>query len=314
MQKYTLILIHRGPEYHADFLEIRQKVIDIDPSIAVFIGPVNSTGPIPPGAWDNPTLVVALAQRFLLPVKRGTVLKNHQVSKLGQAKIFREAGIPTPPMLPFKFGMKLDPIMFGEHVIIKPMSLSLTSTGRGVNLFRRKRLEQMGPSDFPKDHLIHRDREGYIVQKFISTGKQPTKYRILTFLGEVLYAMKVQLLESSPDLTEPDDVIERGAFTDKGEKARSLDDSPERVALAKQIAKAFANIPVLGIDIIAEANSNKLYALEINAGGNTWHFSSKMSAERRLRFPELTKPIREQYSAFDTAARVLVKKTLEFAS
>jgi hypothetical protein len=118
MAKRNLVLIHRGPEYERDFKEIARKITAIDKGITVYALANSSTAQLPPLAWMWPTLVVALAPEFRLQVKRGTILKNSQVEKLAQYDIFRKAGIPAPPMLPFRFGMTLDPLLFGEFVII----------------------------------------------------------------------------------------------------------------------------------------------------------------------------------------------------
>lgn len=314
MTRRNLILIHRGLGYENDFEEIANKVFALDEDIITYIAPARSDDQLPTKAWSNPTLVVALLPVFDLKIKRGTILKNRPISKILQAKALHEADIPTPPVLPLKFGMKLDPILFGEFVMIKPMSLGLTSSGKGIQVFRRKRFEQLKISDFPADHLIHRDREGYLVQKFINTGSQASTYRISTFLGRVMYAMKYQSLDVSPDLSEVDSVIEKGNFTQKGDRENLLDSSPEPIALAKRVAEAFSDIPLLAIDIIIEEASKKIYVLEINAGGNSWHFSSKMWTERRAKNPELIRQMKLQYSAFDSAAQALVEKTQQLAS
>ena len=188
MTRRNLVLIHRGPEYEQDFKEISEKVFAIDPDITIYSLPTGSTDQLPGAAWQRPTLTVALSSNFNLRVKRGPVLKNYQIDKLTQYKTFREADIPTPPMLEFKFGMKLDPLMFGEFVIIKPTDLRLTSKGDNVQLFRRKKLEQMTPQDFSNYHPTHKDRKEYLVQQFVDTGDYPAHYRVQTFFGTVLYA------------------------------------------------------------------------------------------------------------------------------
>jgi len=314
MKRRNLILVHRGLEYEDDFEEIANKVFALDEGITTYIVPAGSDDQLPNEAWLHPTLVVALLPVFDLKIKRGAILKNCPISKIVQAKILREAGIPTPPVLPLRFGMTLDPILFGEFVMIKPMSLSLTSSGKGIQVFRRKRIEKLKFSDFPADHLIRRDREGYLVQKFINTGSHASTYRVSTFLGRVMYAMKYRSVDVSPDLSEADSVIENGNFTQKGNRENLLDSSPEPIALAKRVAEAFSDIPLLAIDIVIEESSSKMYVIEINAGGNSWHFSSKMWAERRAKNPELKRQMKLQYSAFDSAAEVLVEKTRQLAS
>lgn len=314
MTRRNLILIHRGPEYEADFDDISRRVFALDEDITIYSTAAGASVQLPKEAWARPTLTVALVQNFNLQIKRGAVLKNSPISKLAQAKIFHDAGIATPPVQSFKVGMQLDPIMFGQFVMIKPMSLELTSKGDGIQVFRRNRLEQMRPIDFPPDHLIHRDREGYLVQKFINSGRYPSTYRVVTFLGSVLYAMKIEALEPSPDLTEHDSVIEKGNFTQKGRREYFVGMYPDQIALGKRIAAAFSNIPLLAIDLVCEEATQNLYALEVNAGGNTWHFSSEMWAKRRVQFPELARHMKEQFSAFDTAAHSLVEKAHQLAS
>ena len=314
MTKRSLVLIHGGPEYESDFEEIAGKVFALNEDITIYMVSAASDDQMPKEAWLHPTLVVALTPKFDLKIARGTILRNLPIPKLTQAKLMREAGIPTPPVLPFRFGMNPDPILFGDFVLIKPMSLNLTSSGKGIQVFSRKRLGQLKITDFPPDHLIHKDREGYLVQKFINTGRYASTYRVSTFLGKILYSMKYRSLEASPDLSGPDSAIENGNFTQKGSRENLLDDCPEAVSLAKRIAEVFSDIPLLAIDLVVEEGTGNMYALEINAGGNTWHFSSRMWAERRAKYPELIRQMKLQYSAFDSAAQALVEKTQKFAS
>ncbi len=314
MTRRNLILIHRGRAYENDFEEIANKVFALDEDITTYIASSVSEEQLPERAWLNPTLVVALIQTFDLRIVRGTVLKNRPISKILQAKALQEFGIGSPPVLSLQFGMKLDPALFGDFVIIKPMDLGLTSSGKGIQVFRRERLERLKKTDFPVDHPIQRDREGYLVQRFISTGRYASTIRISTFLGRAMYSLKYQSLDASPDLSETDVAIENGNFTQKGNRDILFEKNPEALALAERVAEAFSDIPLLAIDIVIEASSNKMYVLEINAGGNTWHFSSKMWAERRAKNPKLIEEMKLQCSAFDSAAQVLVEKTRQLAS
>jgi hypothetical protein len=314
-KNYTLILIHRpGSEYEADFGEICAKVETLDPQIAAFSTDARSQAPISYREWQRPTLVVSMLEAWSFQVLRGTVLCNYEVDKLAQTKILREAGLPTPPDLPFSLGMRLDPIMFGEFVLLKPRNLRMTSKGVGIQVMRRTRLEQLRPFDVPMDHPLRRDRRGYIVQKLVHTGQFPTSYRVATFLGELIYALKYQSLVASPDLASPDSVIEAGNFSQKGERRMELFADDELFSLAKKVAQTFEMVPLLGIDFVRDHKSLQPYVLEVNAGGNTWHFASRMWAKRRLESPELISSMKEQFSAYDAAARGLVAKTRQLAS
>ncbi len=327
MPRKNLILIHRGPEYEKDFKEIARKIAAIDKDIAIFVLSHASTAQLPGLVWMRPTLVVSFTRQFRLQIKRGQVLSNMQIEKFAQYKVFREAGIPTPPTLPFRFGMMLDPVLFGEFVLIKPMDLEVTSKGLGIQLFRRQRLERMLPKDFPPDHIIHKVREGYLVQKFIDTGPNPSFHRVQTFFGQVIYSWHSTLQIPRCALDAPDEEIERTIIASQGgEKDRKLVKEPDIVELAEKVGAAFPSIPLLAIDVMREEATGKLYVLECNPGGNTWHFSSKIGEKLRLGFGNsevngaqranqiARRMFMEQYGAFDIVARSLVEKTQRLAS
>lgn len=325
--KRNLILIHRGARYERDFAEIGRKVVALDREIDVYAISMESKSQLPPAIWQNPTLVVAFTGKFNLRIKRGRLLKNVPIDKLLQYEVFRKAGIPTPPTLAFKFGMMLDPLLFGEFVLVKPMDLHLTSVGDGVQLFRRRRIEQLRLHDFPPDHPLHRDRQGYLVQRFIDTGLYPSFHRIETLFGKVLYSWHSTLQSPRCGLDAPDAEIERAIIaTQGGGKDRKLVKEPDILALAEQVHAAFASIPLLAIDVLREHNTGKLYVLECNPGGNTWHFSSQIGAKLRLGFGNATvngekraheiarQMFIDQYGAFDIAAKALVEQTHAHAS
>ena len=58
----------------------------------------------------------------------------------------------------------------------------------------------------------------------------------------------------------------------------SLVDEPELNELARRAHRAFPTIPVLGIDMVRDIETGRLYVIEVNAGGFTWHVSSAVAA------------------------------------
>jgi hypothetical protein len=82
---------------------------------------------------------------------------------------------------------------------------------------------------------------------------------------------------------------------------------------ARKAAGAFPDIPLLGIDVIQNIGSGELSVLEVNAGGNTWHFSSPSSAYWRKEHPELAAAMKSQFGAFRKAAEVLIRQTRKHA-
>ena len=330
MTERNLIIIHRGRDYVRDFEEIAQKIFAIDPAISVFCIDARTSQVMPDDAWKRPTLTVALLRRFNTDIKRGLILMNRQITKLGEHRVFVDAGLPTPPTMRFFPGMKFDPIMFGEYVVIKPTNPKIASMGRGIQLFRRRKLETMTISNFPRDHLIHRDRDGYIVQRFIDTGPFLPVYRVLTLFGVPLYCFlaKEKVPQPQPRLGNPDEEIERLRVTSNtGDfRVRSPCSDADVLALGVRVGKAFPDIPILGTDIIREEKTGNLFVLECNPGGNTWHFSSRFTTGvrqqmggRSLVGPKKAEFIGrqmliDQFGAFDRAAEVLAEKTNQLAS
>jgi hypothetical protein len=328
MPERNLVIIHRGPDYVRDFREISDRITAIDPEISVFAIDARTSRVMPDDAWARPTLTVALLAKFAAQIRRGPILANRAIHKTGQYHIFRQAGLPTPPTARFVPGMKLDPIMFGEYVLIKPTSPDLASYGRGIQLFRRRKLETMAAADFPRDHLIHRDRNGFIVQRFIDTGPLLRMFRVQTLFGVTLFCWSAKEVVPAPPIGGSDEDIEKLRITSNtGDyRTRMLCSDAEVLELGKRVGAAFPEIPLLGMDIIPEEKTGKLYVLECNPGGNTWHFSATATAAIRRqigggnllgekRAEETGRQMMiDQFGAFDRAAKVLVHKVRTLAA
>jgi hypothetical protein len=323
MSEYNLVVIHRGSDYVRDFDEVAGKISAIDPAISVFCIDKSTSHVMPDNAWKRPTLTVALQSTFKANIKRGPLLKNRPILKPGQHKVFVDAGLPTPPTMRFFPGMKLDPILFGEYVVIKPINPTIASYGRGIQLFRRKRLETLTIMDFPRDHFIHSDRDGYIVQRFINTGPFLGVYRVLTLFGVPLYCFLAKDKLPQPTLAGTDDEIERLRVTSNtgNYRVRSMCSDADVLELAVRVGKALPDIPLLGTDIIREEATGRPFVLECNPGGNTWHFSSRLTTAVRQQMgggslvgakkADLIgrQMLIDQFGAFDLAAQVLIDKT-----
>jgi hypothetical protein len=314
MPRKNLILLYRSPHYEQDFREIATKVHALDPNITVFFLFAGTGTKLPESEWQYPTLTVMTCAERKFPVRRGPILKCGAIDKLAQQRIFKENGIPTPPAAEFKFGMALDPILFGEFVILKPRDPRLMSHGQGLEVMRRTRAVGLSPADFPNDHPILWSPMGYIVQKFVYTGEYPSTHRVTTFLGEPVLAFTTRGTVPTPPLTSPDEVIEAADYAPKADREIPIEAYDDAVELARSVAAAFKRVPLLGIDFVRDALTGALNVLEVNAGGNTWHFSSEAFAGRRAREPEVIDRMKGQFGAFDAAARALVDNVHELAA
>jgi hypothetical protein len=206
-------------------------------------------------------------------------------------------------------GLELDPAEWGEFVILKPTDIGTSSRGLGIQLMRTRRVRYIEPQEYPPDHP---GRLGpMMVQQYVDSGDHVAVYRVLSFFGQPLYAQDKIVRTKRIDLTASDEEIEKAAITDQsGEVNRVLRVWPEGIALARAAHAAVPEIPLVGVDVIRDASTGKAYVLELNSGGNTWHFSSRHIASVREQNGVAFETARlTQFDAFRSAARVLVEKT-----
>jgi hypothetical protein len=205
------------------------------------------------------------------------------------------------------------------------MDLKLTSQGIGVRLFRRKTLEALAPAWFS----AIMGPGNYIVQKYIDTGAQMKWFRVCSFLGFPLYSFYAISKTVRPSLGSSDEtlfnaVIASNFTTDQHMQMYAPQDV---MHLARKVHSAFPDVPLLGMDILVEERTGRLFVLECNAGGNTWHFSSSVAREwREVHGSQVDHPrhltpeergrflLIDQFGAFDVAAFALAKAVREAAS
>ena len=92
------------------------------------------------------------------------------------------------------------------------------------------------------------------------------EYRVLTLFGRVLYSARNNWAVARPPLEEiaanPKGII---ASNEKHfGRLRTVWNDPEIVALGERAASAFPECPVLGVDVVRDAESKKLYVMEVN--------------------------------------------------
>lgn len=302
---YTLILLHR-PYATNDFKEIADRIEMRAPDILTVTALLHANGELPPAVWARPTLTVALGS-FKLEVKRGLIYRCRRVLKNEQFKNYRAAGIDTPLTAGFRLGMELDPRLWGDLVILKPMHIN--SHGEGIHLVRPGRASALTLDDFPSDHPIRRD--DYIVQQFIDTGEYPCSYRVLSFFGEAICCRRNFNSTKRPPLNADDETLMRGsivgAVTVEGGGTELIKDT-KILDFARRMHATQPGVPLQGLDILRDPRSGKLYALESNCGGNTWAFSSKIGEKARRIFGG-SGPMIDQFGAWDIVADALIKRT-----
>lgn len=323
IQRQLLVLVtHPSRQEAADMFEIARAVVKLAPEIAVHIAEPGSTADhVAESSWRLPALTVALGPLGGFLPRRGPILQNKQVKKLDQHSRFTAAGVASPHAERFEFGRSYSEADFGRLAVLKPLPLDLTSTVKNVLLWETARLGKITQAAFEPDHFLR--RAPALVQRFIDTGARPEYFRVLTLLGEPLLWMRVKSASEQVDLAAGTAEALTGAIIDPrstygtagGDFSQLLEfEVPGDVLLfARRVHTAFPQIPLQACDIVREQATGQLFVLEINAGGNTWDFSSRRVAASREKLGGRQRLI-ALYDPWPKAARALISKVRELAA
>jgi hypothetical protein len=255
-------------DFHAIAAHIRQVAPDVRP-VLLTDHHINNL------RFDvllRPTLVVSPNALKKLRIYRGRVLQGNRLCKSLEYAALERVGVPVPRWVRLTKDDKPDLSAFGKYVVSKP-----DSGGRGaeVRILRRGRVRWKRP-----ENESARGNSDLLIQEFIYTGEWPSSYRVATLLGKAIYSWKVQADRRRRPLADPN-VFGEGAqgggmsivSTGKG-CTFELNLDEEIIALGERAHAAFPQIPLLGVDIVRDALTGKLYVLEVNASGKTWSLSS----------------------------------------
>lgn len=315
------LVVNRDVMNPRDVGDIARRVTATDPSILInIVLPSDTARVVEASRWKHRSITVAIggsARAFVPP--RGPVLECKAVPKIDQAARLEAAGIATPRTAKFSFGKRYPAEEWSEFVILKPLPLTMSSRSGLSHLYRSHRVSQLTPDSLPAGHFLH---EGPgLIQEFIDTGLHPWKWRVLMFLGEPLYSSITQSKAPRVSLDASDDEIETSIIDAKNPLSKTFDPDSERNRLAtdervlefaRSVHACFPKRTLLGLDVLQREQDGKLYALEINAGGNVWHFSSHREGHRqRLGGKDA---MIAQYGAWDAAARALIRHAYAHAA
>lgn len=319
-KKLLVLVMTPGRQDFDDLLETAKEIERQASDILIHIvTPRDTVESIPAYKWQWPALTVSFSSSNNFTPPRGRIFENRPVKKLDQHARFRSCGINTPHTERFEYGRHYDEEKWGEFCVLKP--LPLTNTSKGVaQLIRTRRLGKIRPTDFPDNHFIR--LAPALVQQFINTGKNPAYHRVMTIFGTPLYWWRGFIPVERPDLSAADAEIESAIIEPKNPAIKEKFEAKDRREMhvgteffdfAARMHMAFPDIPLKGNDILKEEKTGTLYAIEMNGGGNVWHFSSAIFEKSRNQMGGRDALI-QHYNPWPTAARVLIEKTREFAT
>jgi hypothetical protein len=259
----------------------------------------------------RPTVSIEMDNRRGRPrILRGVRLV-HGGAGGGKVAEFRHLdahGLPIPKWTEIQPDTTLDPQEWGPYVVVKP-----SRGGRGAYVWVQKtgRVRFKAPADFPDGHP---GREGpMIAQRFIYTGRWPVAYRILTYFGRPVGGLRYDGRQDIPALeSESGFNVSGGRSIVAAAKGCRISFANEQAVLdlASRIHLALPTVPSIGADIVREERTGSLYLMEINAGGNSWQFTSDSGLEIQAEFGL---DFYSQFNALDVIADRSIEIAREYA-
>jgi hypothetical protein len=302
----NLVLVH-WPERQAleDFEEIARRIKARAPDIGVLIAENKQDNPeIVERAALAPTVVVSMMEIRRFRVKHGTVFQGNDLPKSVQYERYRAAGIPVPDWEVIGPDTKLDPKDWGPYVIVKP---DLARKAAGIVIKKTGRVRYAAPESYPDDHPGR--TSPMIAQKFVYTGRWANHFRVTTLFGRTLFAVRCEAdrgfrpLETRDGFAGAAGVGGAPVVSNKKSSHYTLSHDEAVIALGEMAHSAFPEIPLLGHDIVRDADTGELFVLESNTRGDVWLLSSGTgrSLQRTNNFN-----LYEQFDALEVAAQALV--------
>jgi hypothetical protein len=285
----NLILVHQETKQdRADYEEIARRA-----DVEVFIVDTKATALAEP-RFDAgaPTLTVSPMPIKKFAPPRGAVCQGFEHPKSEQYLRLGRLGLPIPKWTRIHPDTILDPAEWGPYVVVKP---DLGRKGAEIFIKRTGRVRYGAPA--------------FLAQEFVYTGRWPVNYRVVTLFGRALMSWRCEADHRFVPLESRWDFRARGGITvvsNKRDSRYTLAREADVIALAQRAHAAFPDQPLLGTDIVRDADSGALYVIECNPRGDAWLMSSAMGRvieqANGLNFAA-------QFGALEIAAATLAEET-----
>jgi len=217
---------------------------------------------------------------------QGVVFEGRSLRKSEEYAALERIGVNVPRWTLYTSTSAPDLGSFDRYVVVKP---DVGGRGADVKIKRKGRVRWSAPTTDLAKHVT-RDSCDWIVQEFVYTGVHPVSYRVASLFGEPLWSWRVQADSGRRPLRHRFDfagAADGGGMSivssGKGCVFSPIHD-PTLSGLARTAHQAFPDIPLIGVDILRDADTGRLYVIEVNAIGWTWHLSSPVGRNIQQQF------------------------------
>ena len=298
----------------ADFQKVARLIQTRAPDIAVFVFETRAgVKPLLAAPWFmlRPTVSIELMDARRRPrIFRGVRLRHSdRYDKMQEYRELDAYGLPVPKWTEIRPGAALNPDEWGPYVVVKP---SRGKRGAFVRIARTGRVRYRPTSEYAEDHPGRRGP--MLAQRFIYTGRWPTSYRVCTYFGEPVCLLRYDGKRDQAPLDGADGFKASGGGLSIVASAMgsriTLPDDSDILELARRVHRVFPSIPSLGLDIVREHGTGKLYLLETNPEGLAWMLTN--SAGREIQ-SEFGLDFYSQFGALDLIANRSIEIAREYA-
>lgn len=269
----NLVLVHTPRmQARSDFDSIKAKMARAAQDIEVFIVSNAARQSVSRReAASRPALIFSPMPLKEFQPLRGKVYAGNPYTKFEEISRLKAAGIRVPESVILTPDTRLDPATWGPFTVLKP---NKGIQGKSVRLVRTRDARWVDPQSWPAHDIRH--GVDLVAQRFIDTGPYTQHFRVMTVFGQPVYSSTTRWQEPRPAFdangSEPLDFGISAQASDSRKLTLSYDS--DAILYASKAARAFPEIPALGIDLIREEATGDLYVVEVNADGFTWHISS----------------------------------------
>jgi len=313
---YTLILVS-SPRINErwDFDALAAAVQSCAPDIEVLVIEDRDRSLADSG---RPTLTISPGPVRRFRPTRGPLLQGCALTKGSEYEALERLAVPIPGWALLTRDTVPDLSNFGSYVVCKP---NRGGRGADIRVVRKERVRWRPPrTDFVRGMKNQAGGDQWIVQDFVYTGPYPVSYRVTTLFGEPLWAWKSEASHAREGLCHREDfgrggvsIVSsgRGSANGKGCTFSVFDPPAEMLALAGRAHQAFPDLPLLGVDILADVDTGRLFVIEVNSVGFTWHLTSPIGLEIQRTFGF---DLDQHFNVRERAARILATRVRQRAT
>lgn len=264
----------------ADFAELATWIRELSSETAVFVLPDARDADRHASVPDLPTVTVSPAPVRRLRPRRGPVLQGQHVAKSEEYRALDAIGVPVPRWARLLPGKRPCLDGFGPYVVTKP---DFGARGAEVRIERRDDAKWQPPRT-ELSQQFGGPWNPRVAQEFVYTGQWPRSHRVTTLFGTTLFAFRVEADHARRPL------VERGSFHGHSVVSSGrgctfeLDADLDVLSLAERAHAAVPRVPLLGVDILRDADTRELFVVELNGLGYTWDFSSPTGLSLQAQF------------------------------